>query len=168
MEGEEGGGGGGGALKSRNIKAFPAAELSHVRGPVPLVPSLGEAAGPGAAEGILKRGRLPGILGRRGGGPQPERFVSRQVLKPCPPRRGSGQKGPLVSRWAGGQAPGPPSYSSPPVAASSVIRRSPKSGFLRECFLLLILAQGRKRDRRERKRGGEGGRETTWAKESAG
>lgn len=34
-----------------------------------LVPSLGEAAGPGAAEGILKRGRLPGILGgRRGGG----------------------------------------------------------------------------------------------------
>lgn len=99
MQGKEGEGRGGegeGRLKSRNIKAFPAAELSHVRG---LVPSLGEAAGPGAAEGILKRGRLPGILGGRGG-VQAESSVWRQVLKPVSPRRVAGRMG------ACGQPPG--------------------------------------------------------------
>lgn len=49
-----GGGAEGRSEISRNIKAFPAAELSHVRVASSLIPSLGEAAGPGAAEGILK------------------------------------------------------------------------------------------------------------------
>lgn len=52
---------GGGAEISRNIKAFPAAEQSTVTCVQHL--SSHSFVGPGAAEGILKRGRLPGILG---------------------------------------------------------------------------------------------------------
>lgn len=92
-----GGGEGEGRLKSRNIKAFPAAELSHVRG---LVFPLGEAAGPGPLKEFLKRGRLPGILGGARGGVQAESFVWRQVLKPVSPRRVAGRMG------ACGQPPG--------------------------------------------------------------
>lgn len=127
MQGKEGEGRGGegeGRLKSRNIKAFPAAELSHVRG---LVPSLGEAAGPGAAEGILKRGRLPEILGGAGG-VQAESFCLEAGFETClSEESGRGGWGPVVSCRAGGQESGPPSDAGGPGWWEACGRASPVS-----------------------------------------
>lgn len=98
-EGRGGRGAEGRSEISRNIKAFPAAEHSHVRAASSLIPSLGEAAGPGAAGGILKRGRLPGILGVGAAVRELSLQAGFETFPSKESVRAEGASGQLLGRW---------------------------------------------------------------------